>query len=134
MAETLVSCHVLILPIRFFEDKRCSFAVISFSFCHPVFNNSWLTRVISVFCVKIQRQSSQSPPICTCTTVILRTTYTRAEVKFNKLNKVEQYLEYFLKSVSNLSGQIVQEEPKTETQLLQMIGRKTDLLHKTRIE
>ena len=43
-------------------------------------------------------------------------------------------LEYFLKSVTNLSRQIVQEGPKTETQLLQMIGRKSDLLHRTIIE
>ena len=43
-------------------------------------------------------------------------------------------LEYFLKSVTNLSRQIVQEGPKTETQLLQMIGRKSGLLHRTRIE
>ena len=43
-------------------------------------------------------------------------------------------LEYFLKSVTNLSRQIVQEGPKTETQLLQMIGRQSDLLHRTRIE
>ena len=43
-------------------------------------------------------------------------------------------LEYFLKSVTNLSRQIVQEGPKTETQLLQMIGRKSELLHRTKIE
>ena len=43
-------------------------------------------------------------------------------------------LEYFLKSVTNLSRQIVQEGQKTETQLLQKIGRNSDLLHRTRIE
>ena len=43
-------------------------------------------------------------------------------------------LEYFLKSVTNLSRQIVQEGPKTETRLLQKIGRNSDLLHITRIK
>ena len=45
-----------------------------------------------------------------------------------KLPLHSSILEYLLKSVTNLSRQIVQEGPKTETQLLQMIGRKSDLL------
>ena len=43
-------------------------------------------------------------------------------------------LEYFLKSVINLSRQIGQEGLKTETHLLQKIGRNSDLLHRTSIE
>ena len=43
-------------------------------------------------------------------------------------------LEYFLKSVINLSRQIGQEGLKTETHLLQKIGRNSDLLHRRSIE